>query len=101
MLFGRYVTVPEDYFQIGIRQEIVNDQYAYMVATPEKAMCDMIVTTRNLRLQSVKAMREYIEEDLRIDLSAIESFDTDIIRQCIATRKKNIELTQLLKLLER
>lgn len=95
-----YVTVPEDYFQIGIRQEIVNNQYAYMIATPEKTICDMIATTRNLRLQSVKAMQAYIEEDLRIDLSVFDKYDTDIIRKCIATGKKPVELTQLLKLLE-
>lgn len=96
-----YVTVPEDYYQIGIRQEIVDNQYAYLIAAPEKAICDMIATTRNLRLQSVKAMQVYIEEDLRIDLSVFDKYDTDIIRKCIATGKKPVELTQLLKLLER
>lgn len=94
-----YVTVSEDYFQIGIRQEIINNQYAYLIATPEKAICDMIATTRNLRLQSVKAMQAYIEEDLRIDLSAFDKYDTEIIKQCIDTGKKPVELTQLLKLL--
>lgn len=96
-----YVTVPEDYFQIGIQQEIINYQYAYLIATPEKAICDMIAVTRNLRLRTVRAMQEYIEDDLRIELSSIESFDMDIVRQCIATGKKKIEFTQLLKLLER
>lgn len=95
-----YVTVSEDYFQIGIRQEIVNNHYAYLIATPEKAICDLIVTTRNLRLQSVRAMQTYIEEDLRIDLSVFDNYDTDTIRQCIATGKKKAEFTQLLKLLE-
>ena len=94
-----YVTVPEDYFQIGIRQEIVDNQYAYLIASPEKAICDIIVTTRNLRLQSVKAMQTYIEENLRIDISLYDKYDTDIIEQCIATGRKNMELTQLLKLL--
>ncbi len=95
-----YITVTEDYFRIGIRQEIVNGQYAYLIASPEKAICDMIVTTRNLRLQSVGAMRAYIKEDLRIDLSVFGTYDTSIIRQCIATGKKKVALTQLLKLLE-
>lgn len=95
-----YTTVPEDYFPIGIRQEIVSNQYAFLIATPEKALCDMIATTRNLRLRNVNAMREYIEENLRIDLSSIESFDKDIIRKCIAAGRKEMELTQLLKLLE-
>ncbi len=95
-----YITVPEDYFQIGIRQEIINNQYAYLIATPEKAICDMIVTTRNLRLQSVKAMQAYLEEDLRIDFSVLGTYNTNIVRQCMETGKKKTELTQLLKFLE-
>ncbi len=95
-----YITISEDYFQIGIRQEIVNNQYAYMIASPEKAICDMIIATQGLRLQSVKAVQAYLKEDLRIDFSAIETYDTDIIRQCIASGKKKAELAQLLKFME-
>ena len=96
-----YISAPKDYFQIGIRQEIVSDKYAYLIASPEKAICDMIIATPGLRLQSVKAMQIYLEEDLRIDFSAVETFDTQIIRQCIDAGRKKTELTQLYKLLER
>ena len=60
----------------------------------------MIVATAGLRLQSVKAMQMYLEEDLRIDFSAIQTFDTEIIKQCIKTGRKRTELTQLCKFLE-
>jgi len=96
-----YVSAPKDYFELGIRQEIVSDKYAYLIATPEKAICDMIIATSGLRLQSRKAMQTYLEEDLRIDFSAVEIFDTQIIRQCIDIGRKKTELTQLYKLLER
>jgi len=95
-----YITVPGDYFSIGIHQEIINNQYAYLIASPEKAICDMIVATPGLRLQSVKAMRSYLEEDLRIDFSVVKNFDTEIVRKCISTGRKKTELTQLLKCLE-
>lgn len=94
-----YVSVPDDYYSIGVRMEIINEQYAWMIATPEKALCDMIVATRGLRLQSVKAMSDYLLSDLRIDFSVLETYNTEIVKQClIAGRKKN-ELTQLLKFL--
>lgn len=96
-----YVSVPNEYFSIGIRQELINNQYAFLIASPEKAICDMIITTPGLRLQSVKAMKVYLEEDLRIDFSNIETFDTNIIRECIAIGGKKIEFTQLYKFLER
>ncbi|MDX9748298.1 MAG: hypothetical protein RBT57_07330 [Paludibacter sp.] len=95
-----YSKVPENYFSIGIRQEIINDSYSFLMATPEKAIMDMIVTTRNFRIQSVKAMRHFLEDDLRIELSAIESFNTDIINRCIETNTKKLELQILLKLVE-
>ncbi len=95
-----YRTIPQDYYPIGIRQEIVNNEYAYLLASPEKAICDMILSTRNFRIQSVKAMQIYLEEDLRMDLSVIKTYNTDIIKSCIETGIKKTELTQLLKLLE-
>jgi len=95
-----YVTIPNVYFNIGIRQKLINDQYAFLIASPEKAICDMIVTTHGLRLQSVKAMQCYLEEDLRIDFSNIESFDMEIIKHCIASGRKKRELSQLYSFLK-
>jgi predicted transcriptional regulator of viral defense system len=96
-----YTTSPIGYFEIGIHQESIDGKYAYLIASPEKAICDLIVATLRLRLQSVKAMRIYLEEDLRIELSVLENFDIEIIRQCIVYGKKKTELTHLYKLLNR
>jgi hypothetical protein len=95
-----YVTAKPDYYRIGIRQEIVDNSYAWLIASPEKALCDMVVSTAGLRLQSVKAVREYLEEDLRIDFTAISKVDTEIVKQCIDTGIKRTELTQLFKFLD-
>lgn len=95
-----YSSVPARYFSIGIRQEVINNDYAFLIASPEKALCDMIVQTSRLKLQSIKAMRTYLEEDLRIDLSVLEHYDTEIIKQCIELNKKKRELTLLYKLLQ-
>jgi hypothetical protein len=95
-----YVKVPKNYYPIGIRQQIVDNEYAYLIASPEKALCDMILATPNLRLQSVKAMQTYLEEDLRIDFSAVQGIDLDIVRQCIEVGRKKGELRLLLKFLE-
>jgi predicted transcriptional regulator of viral defense system len=95
-----YTTVPDGYFSIGIHLQIINNQYAFLMATPEKALCDMIVSTPGLRLQSVKAMQSYLEEDLRIDFSDINSFETETVRRCIACGRKKTELTQLRKYME-
>jgi predicted transcriptional regulator of viral defense system len=95
-----YISVSVDYFSIGIRQQIVDNEYAYLIATPEKALCDLILATPNLRLQSVKAMQAYLEDDLRIDFSAVQNIEVGIIRQCIKGGRKKGEGRLLLKFLE-
>jgi predicted transcriptional regulator of viral defense system len=95
-----YLTADKEYFNIGVAVEIIDNQYAFLIASPEKALCDLIIATPRIRIQSVKAMRTYLEEDLRADFSALENFDKKIIEQCIEVGKKKIELTQLYKVLE-
>ena len=90
-----YSTVSAAYFSVGLRQEIVENQYAFLIATPTKAVCDMVVATPNLRLQSVKAMQSYLTEDLRIDADALKTLDKSIVNQCIELGKKKNELRLL------
>jgi hypothetical protein len=44
-------------------------------------------------------MREYLEEDLRIEMSALQNFDNEIIKQCAEFGRKNRELGLILKYL--
>ena len=92
-----YIKVPEKYFQIAVNQEIIDKSYCFLIASPEKALCDLILCTNNLRLQSVKAMSKYLEEDLRFEISALDSFNVNIIEECLKFGRKKTELLQLLK----
>lgn len=93
-----YRTVDPEYFSIGIKQEIIDNQFAFLIATPTKAICDMVVLTPYLRLQSARAMKEYLFDDLRIDFESIGSLNRDVVRQCIETGKKKSELRWLLEI---
>jgi predicted transcriptional regulator of viral defense system len=92
-----YITVPPDYYSIGISQQTVDNEYTYLLATPEKALCDLILATPYLRLQSVKAMQVYLEEDMRMDFSVLQNMDTGIITRCVETGRKHERLTLLQK----
>jgi hypothetical protein len=96
-----YIGTQQDYYKTGIRQEIDKNNYAFLIASPEKAICDMIIATPRLRIQSPKAMQTYLEEDLRIESSLIDSLQQDIITQCVEAGKKKTELVQLLKILQK
>ncbi len=95
-----YRTVSPEYFSIGIQQQVTQDNTAFLIASPEKALCDLIVLSSGLRLQSSKAVKIYLEENLRIDLFENRSWNTEIISQCMEVGKKKMALSQLLKLLK-
>jgi predicted transcriptional regulator of viral defense system len=95
-----YISANEDYYSVGIKQQTVDNKYIFLIATPEKALCDMITATPLLRIQSVKALKEYLEDDLRFDISGLENMDLKIIQDCIETGKKKEMLRLLLKLLQ-
>jgi len=93
-----YIEIPSEYYPIGISQ--VTSNQTFLIATPEKALCDLIAYTKGLRIQSLKAMHVYLEEDIRFDTAALTDFDAALIRQCATLGKKSNELTILLKLLK-
>lgn len=95
-----YITVNDAYYSIGIKLQKVENKYTFQIASPEKALCDMITSTKQLRIQSVKALQTYLEEDLRFEIPALDTMDADIIKECINTGKKKQVLKLLLKLLE-
>ena len=93
----RYTHVDSDYYSIGIDQRKVDEKYTFLIASPEKALCDMAVATSRLYFQSVKSAGIYLEQDLRFDMDALPTPDTSIIEQCATVGKKTKSLEYLLK----
>ena len=94
-----YRGVGDDYFPIGVRSQ-EEDGISYLIATPEKALCDMVMHERYVPAQSVSALATFFEEDMRIDLDDLRQLDTSIIRACMETGGKKKILNNLLKLIE-
>ncbi len=70
-----YTRLPLPYYAFGIRSEkLADDQYA-MVASPEKALCDKIITTSGLLLRSRKAAKEFLLENMRMDEDALRQLN--------------------------
>ncbi len=96
-----YITIPKNYYPIGISQQIIRDKYTFLIASPEKAICDMITSTPQLLIQSEKAMKAYLEEHLRFEMSALDNLNLSIIEECAETGKKKSMLKLLIKMLSR
>lgn len=94
-----YITVPTKYYPVGLKM-MVKNSYAFILASPEKAICDLILSTSGLRFQSKKAIRVYLQDDLRIDIESRKKWDTQVIKECIQFAYKKTELQLLLNLIE-
>ena len=95
-----YATVPSGYYSIGINQEQTATGQTFLIASPEKALCDLILLRPNLRIVSEKAMSTFLKAYMRIDLQGVSNPNLDIVDQCIATGRKNMELLCLRKVIE-
>ncbi len=91
-----YITVHKDYYPIGINIESVGKQYSFLIASPEKALCDVILNTKGIRIKSSKGMTSFLENDLRFDMSSLKTFSKNLIAACAAkAQKKQKELNFL------
>lgn len=78
---GRYSyhAIPAHYYSLG-QTSIQQGSSAFLMATPEKALCDLLLSIRQLRLQSKSAVLTYLLDDLRLDDDGLEDLNTDVIR---------------------
>lgn len=95
-----YINCSEDYFPIGINQEI-GDDYSFLIASPEKALCDLIAFTKEVRPRFIKSMLSYLEEDIRLDMEAFYKMNAKIFEQCVEVGKKRNDLNNIIKLLQK
>jgi len=92
-----FITVPESYFPIGVKTKIVNNKLAFLIASPEKALCDLILSTSGLRFQSLKSVHEFLHHDLRLDIDLVINWDVTIMEECITHAYKKNDLKLLIK----
>jgi len=94
-----FTHVRPETFNIGVRN-IIEDGYSFLIATAEKAICDLVADTPGLSLRFIRDAMVYLEEDIRFDMDAFAEFNPRIFGQYIAARgKKSASVQTLLKLL--
>lgn len=72
----------------------IEDGYSYIIATPEKALCDKLYSIP--QVSSVSAFEELMFDDLRIDKDELSKLDWEIIKS-IAPKYNKRNLDYLLK----
>jgi len=93
-----YHTLAEEVFPIGLRSIAANEVCTYIMATPEKALCDIIWTSSKLPITSYKDMLYFLEEDLRFDMDYFAKADVTIFEECMAKGSKKNMIKYLIKM---
>ena len=95
-----YVHSDSDVFPIGIRVEKNENGSSFLIASPEKALCDLISNIPYLNLRYKNEILEWLEEDIRFDMDEFSHFDTTILKEYAKVGKKKNMINQLIKILE-
>ena len=79
-IFGLYTyqDVPREVFSYGV--EIIEAEgYCYKIATKEKALLDMLYSTKPIK--NMNDMRDYLFDNLRINEMVLDTFDKNLVSQ--------------------
>ncbi|MDO9154265.1 MAG: hypothetical protein Q7U47_11310, partial [Paludibacter sp.] len=87
-----YHHVPQMAYFIGLCQVKFSNHQTVIMASPEKALCDLIIQTRGLHLRSVRQTIRFLEEDLRLDMNALQTMNANMIADCVTSCPKSNSL---------
>ncbi len=95
-----YRYISKEAFSVGLTS-IRKEGFAFVMATPEKALCDLIANSAKVNLRYVKDVEIYLEEDIRMEMEDFRQLDPKIFEEYAAIGKKADSIRTLLKLLKR
>ena len=70
-----YTHLSLPYYSFGVRSVQLTKQQRVMMASPEKALLDKIITTAGVEFRSRAAVLSYLESDLRVDIDDLKQLD--------------------------
>ncbi|WP_216647557.1 hypothetical protein [Chitinophaga sp. SYP-B3965] len=92
-----FTHLPSPYYSLGIRRLAVSDGQYMLMATPEKALFDKIVTTKSIILRSKTSAFSHLVENLRMDEDGLKEMDTNIMQEWLPHAPKKESLLYVIK----
>ena len=95
-----YKYISREAFPVGV-QSIHKGDYAFLIASSEKALCDLIANSPKVNLRYMKDVEIYLEQDIRMDMDEFYKMDAAVFKDYIKVGKKADSISTLLKFLRR
>jgi predicted transcriptional regulator of viral defense system len=70
-----FTHLPIAYYPLGIQSISLTKTQTVLIASPEKALCDKVITTAGINLRSKQQAMAFLVEDLRIDKDQLREFN--------------------------
>lgn len=95
-----YRHLPQPAYGIGVRMEQGESGVSFLLASPEKALCDLVMLTRRLPSMSLATMQSWLLEHHRMDVGMLRELDRRVVVECAAAGYKSRYLRVLAATLE-
>ncbi len=93
----KYIHLPMPYYSFGIAQLSLTEKQTVLIASPEKAVCDKIITTAGIQIRSKKQAISYLVEDLRIEKESLRKLNTREMMQWLPDCPKQESIKVLIE----
>jgi len=92
-----FTHLPKDYYPLGIQSVQLAEGQTVLMASPEKALCDKIITTAGVNLRSKLQTQTWLLEDLRIEKKDLKNLNLKEIHTWLPNSPKRNSLSILIK----
>ena len=96
-----YSRLPLPYYAFGIQSVQISGKSRALLASPEKALCDKILTTSGVLFRSSAEALSYLQEDLRIDEGKLQTLNLNQIKKWVKDAHKSSSIKILLGALQK
>ena len=99
---GRFIyrRIPMMVFPVGMDRVETGDGRAFLIATPEKALADVLVADRRGPIRSRREMEVHLRESWRIEESRLKEMNRDLLEE-LAKRYRSRKVRLLASIVER
>ena len=94
-----YHLMPLPYYSLGLSSENIGKRQNVMIASPEKALCDLIISSKGVLLRSTRQTRQYLFDDLRISMDSLARLNISAINEWLEFCPKEHSIGMLVKTL--
>jgi hypothetical protein len=94
-----YLHFPLPYYSFGMQKLSLTEKQIILIASPEKSICDKIISTSGILLRSKKQVVSYLIEELRIEKESLRNMNTKEMKKWLPDCPKRASIKLLIETL--